>query len=144
MLIHMLVVGAVLTNFISEAAIPRLPTHIIPEQYFIELEPDFVNDTFQGNVTIEFRVVEQSQNITLHAYQIEFNVSNVYLSDQNLAASNVTISDGDNQFCVILLNGTLEVDQTYNLTIQGFTGILNSDKFGFYLAKYNNQNGTEV
>src|SRR5262245_56430155 len=48
----------------------RLPTTPVPEHYAIHLEPDFNTDTFAGRVTIDVRLSEATQVVTLNAAEI--------------------------------------------------------------------------
>lgn len=121
----------------------RLPGHIVPKQYFIKLEPDFTNDVFNGSVAMEFEVLEESSNITLHAYQLEIDSSKIALENSSIEFSNSYQSDGDDNFYVINFSSTLKTGTTYTLTIGSFSGILNDEKIGFYLAKYTDEYGTE-
>lgn len=121
----------------------RLPDHIQPEHYFLLLEPNFENHTFRGIVTLQFTVVKQTQNITLHAYQLEIDESNIHLDDSAITLSNSSQSGGDDNFFVIHFNSTLKLGNKYRLTISNFRGILNSDMLGFYLVKYVDENERE-
>lgn len=139
---------------LSRIALPKssssvdylLPTHVVPQQYTIELEPNFASDTFNGSVTLEFTVAVAASNITLHTRELEIDNSTIsVLFNNELYASviNTTKSEDDKEFYVISLNTPLAIDQTYSLKIGSFTGILNSDKAGFYLAKYKDEQGVE-
>lgn len=121
----------------------RLPEHIQPEHYFLLLEPNFENDTFNGTVTLEFTVVEETQNITLHAYQLEIDESKISLDDSTITLSKASQSEGDDNFFIMHFNSTLKQGNTYKLTISNFKGVLNSDMMGFYLVKYIDENKKE-
>lgn len=124
-----------------------LPTHIVPEHYIIELEPDFENEVFNGSVTIEFKVTQNSTNVTLHARELDIqnNTISLKFGDKVYAViESAEYSEDDKNFLVLEFNKTLEVsDEIYILTIGQFTGILNLDNAGFYLAKYTDENGVE-
>lgn len=111
----------------------RLPTHIQPEHYVVLLEPHFENDTFSGTVLLDFTVEEETQNITLHAYQLEIDETSIILTlnDSVVKVLNVSQSEDDDNFFVIYFNSTLVVAKTYKLQIFNYRGCLNSDMFGF-------------
>ncbi|XP_018332706.1 aminopeptidase N-like isoform X2 [Agrilus planipennis] len=125
----------------------RLPSSIIPLKYDITLEPNFNTDTFSGMSSIEINAVEEANTITLHAYQLTINESLIEVLDANgnsTKVTGVTESDiADQQFYIINLESALQPNQNYTLVFGGFTGILNNDLDGFYLAKYNDVNGNE-
>lgn len=123
----------------------RLPKHIEPEQYYIELEPDFKNAVFNGSVRIEFSVKEESNNITLHAKQLEIDTSSITLTSARhvFEVINTNQINDEREFYIIFFNDTLTAGADYNLTISKFRGILNSDNVGFYLAKYKDEDGIE-
>lgn len=124
----------------------RLPRHVKPLQYFLELEPNFSNDTFNGSLIIEFIVTEASNNVTLHIDGLEINPSTIHLNKSDgffVNSVNVTNNQTDKHFFIIHFNEALSKEITYNLTIGEFKGVLNSDRQGFYLAKYLDENGIE-
>lgn len=124
----------------------KLPTHIVPQHYTIELEPNFNTDTFNGSVTIEFTVASESNNITLHTRELQIDNSSItvlYQGEEYASIVNTTKSEDDKEFYVMFLSRTLAAGGTYSLVIKSFTGILNLDKAGFYLAKYTDENGVE-
>lgn len=111
-----------------------LPRHAVPVRYTVKLEPDLVNCTFSGSVSIELNVLASSNRITLHAHQ--------------LAVSDVTVAGGDGKkqgaetlsydlklqtltatFASSLAQGTC----TFSAS---FTGVLNDELAGFYRSKY--------
>jgi aminopeptidase N len=48
----------------------RLPQTVIPSHYAISIEPNFANDTFRGEETIDVEVKEPVTSIVLHAVQL--------------------------------------------------------------------------
>jgi hypothetical protein len=56
-----------------ELAEGRLPQTIFPEHYDLHFAPDFKTDTFAGDETISVRLTQPSDQITLHAAEIDFD-----------------------------------------------------------------------
>lgn len=122
----------------------RLPKHVTPLQYYLELEPNFPDKVFNGSVTIELKVLEQSDNITLHGKELTIDNSSISLfsEQQQIGVEKTTQIEDDRHFYIIYFNTSLLIGATYNLSII-FTGVLNSENEGFYLAKYKVSNETE-
>src|SRR5436305_1502151 len=66
---------------IAFAALPlsaaRLPQSVIPSHYTISIEPNFANDTFRGEETIDVDVKEPVTSIVLHAVQLHIASASV-------------------------------------------------------------------
>lgn len=125
-----------------------LPTDIRPDHYTIELEPDFENDVFTGSVIIEFTVISATKYLYFHKRELEIDATTLVLESGNeLPTTNIggfsCVLD-DREFCIVTFSDDLVVGSTYKLTIGKFTGILNLDNAGFYLAKYTDEQGNEV
>lgn len=152
----LLLIGHISTSPFSRSKIAQpkstsadylLPTHLKPLRYLLDLEPNFTTDTFTGSVTIEFEVLQSSDNIILHAKELVIRQDTITVSssaDENPpTVFNATFSNDDKEFYTIFLNNNLTSEILYNVTIGSFQGILNSDNDGFYLAKYTDKHGNE-
>src|SRR5918998_5988740 len=51
----------------------RLPTHVLPRQYDLELDTRLSSDDFGGNVAIAVDVVEARDSIELHARDLRIS-----------------------------------------------------------------------
>lgn len=126
----------------------RLPTDIRPDHYTIELEPDFETDTFTGSVKIDFTVISATRTFYFHKRELDIDVESFTLQVENsIPITNFAIFecvDDDREYCVLTFADELIVGLKYTLTIGSFKGILNLDNAGFYLAKYQDENGNEV
>src|SRR6266498_420171 len=58
-------------------AAARLPESVIPSHYAISIEPDFANDTFRGEETIDVDVKEALSSIVLHAVRLNVGSATV-------------------------------------------------------------------
>lgn len=61
-----------------------LPTVVVPRHYRLSLEPDLANYTFQGAVSIDFDVQDDTDTITLHAWDIEVQKATLLHDSQEL------------------------------------------------------------
>jgi len=109
----------------------RLPQTVVPARYTLRFTPDFAKKNFDGDETIQVRLLESSTKVVLHAVEIDFH--------------EVTITDaGSTQSARVTLNN---VAQTVTFTVDKalpaglatihiqYTGILNDQLRGFYLGK---------
>lgn len=125
-----------------------LPTDITPDHYTIELEPDFENDVFSGSVSIEFTVITTTRDFYFHRRELQIDSGSISLQAENEVALiqvfEFNCDETDREFCVITFADELIAGKSYTLTIASFSGILNLDNAGFYLAKYEDDDGKEV
>lgn len=54
-----------------------LPANVIPKHYNLVLEPDFKKLTYEGTVTIDLDVVEDSDSISLNTLELEIHSTKV-------------------------------------------------------------------
>jgi len=54
-----------------------LPTNVIPRHYDLTLEPDFKKLTYEGKVTIDLDVVEDSRAISLNTLELDIHSTKV-------------------------------------------------------------------
>lgn len=113
----------------------RLPTSVIPNEYSLILAPNFTDFTFEGFVEISITVVQETQNITLHASDITFLQTVVLNETENVPIVNET-EDSLRDFYILWFNDSLS---TGNYQIQiNYTGKLQSSYKGFYRSSYTN------
>ncbi len=114
----------------------RLPSTVLPEHYTLTLTPDLKAATFSGVESIDVRVSEPVNSITLNAAEIAFQ--------------SVTVkAEGKEQKATVSLDAAKE-QATFtfpeklpagNATISiAYTGILNNELRGFYLSKTDRRN----
>src|SRR5918912_540381 len=73
----------------------RLPQTVIPSHYAISIEPDFANDTFRGEETIDVEVKEPVTSIVLHAVQL-------HISNATIAGMTATPGAGPDEEMIAL------------------------------------------
>jgi hypothetical protein len=121
----------------------RLPRSLKPLAYDIKLIPFLIenNFTFNGDVTILFEVLEECENITLHAESLKILDKNVEVRLHQNTINNTVIGKKkqyfveSKQFYVVEVDQKLKKGTVYELVIR-FTGILNDYLQGFYRSSY--------
>ena len=104
----------------------RVPHVFYPDRYWISLRPYFPSSvtypqerefTFDGNVTIEFRVLQAARNVTVNQRKLNFTTAQASVSCDNGASLTVTevrIMPKEKDQVAVLLDKMLEkVDETY-------------------------------
>lgn len=127
----------------------RLPKNIRPVRYEITLEPRLepgLNPaTFTGAVTIELKVLEKTNNITLHGKQLNLSENTIEIlhsSGLKVKISRI-LRDDLRDFFIFYTESSLMENEIYNMTVGHYIGILNLENKGFYLAKYYDKQGRE-
>nr|KAG5686653.1 hypothetical protein BaRGS_013440 [Batillaria attramentaria] len=123
-----------------------LPTDIRPLHYDLSIEPLMYGDdpgkfTFNGTLTMTFNCVKATDQIVLHANELE--VDNFILDTTGKTAPAVISSrmEADKQFLIIRLDAQLTAGQNYSVKMD-FRGPLDKDLDGLYLSSYKDGNRT--
>lgn len=120
----------------------RLPTAIQPDRYKLKVITRLENPphlTFDGQVSIRFKVLEDTQNITLHAQNLTIDQERMFLKSYRakefkLCLDSVnTVEEQD--YYIIHLCQTLKKGETYKLKLY-FSGELNEKLHGYYRSSY--------
>ncbi|MGH9326239.1 MAG: M1 family metallopeptidase [Terriglobia bacterium] len=111
----------------------RLPHIAVPVQYQLTLTPNFVHDNYTGNETIQVRVLKPTSSITLNSLQIQFQKISITSSGKAQEAKVTT--DAEREMATLTVSRPLSPGPA-KIHIQ-FTGILNNELRGFYLAREN-------
>jgi aminopeptidase N len=132
----------------------HLPTNVKPIHYKITLSPLIeATDpkTFDGEVIIRVKVVEETRSITLHYNDLTIGNLNVTrVSTETDIPVNYEY-DNTTHFCVIKIDkdegdnveDTFKANEEYVITIQ-YVGNHRDDMYGFYRSSYKDENGTTV
>lgn len=131
----------------------RLPHSVMPIAYDLKLIP-FMNEdnfTFRGDVRIIVNVIEATKNITLHAFSLKIQNSDVSVKILGFRNASANVSDAQNitkqyfvyasQFYVMEFDKPLTANSSYEIRIE-FTGVLNDYLQGFYRSSYRMGNDT--
>src|SRR5580692_1753961 len=124
-----------LVSFASPASCQRIPNLATPEHYQLTITPDFANENFAGDETIQIRLLKPSASITLNALEIKF--AEVTIGSGGKSQTAQVTSDEKNETATFtvaepLASGPAEIRVRY-------TGILNGQLRGLYLSKANNR-----
>nr|CAD7201178.1 unnamed protein product [Timema douglasi] len=118
----------------------RLPTGIVPDNYYVVLKPNLDGDTFQfeGRVNILINVTENTDRITLHADDIEIDNTTIDIQSITVSAHIVveTITyDSLRQFYDFKLDQELVAGRRYRILLF-YRGYHREDMSGFYRSYY--------
>ena len=113
----------------------RLPRHVVPKRYEVELEPDLGAATFTGRVVISAEATETTRRIVLNVAELE--IRQVFV-DGSPAPFSV---DEENERLII---GSIDEISPGPIAIDvEFTGTLNDKLRGFYRSTYRDDDGIE-
>ena len=113
------------------AAAQRLPELAVPENYKLTFAPDFNNDNFTGEETIQIRLLKATPEIVLNSAQIDFQSATISSAGTTQTAK-VTL-DKDKELATLALDKPIAAGPA-TIHIQ-YTGILNNELRGLYLGK---------
>jgi len=117
----------------------RLPRHVLPVRYELQLEPDLARAAFHGHVTIAVTVVQPTDVIVFNS--LELAIENAVV--ESAAGGRQTASIGLDeplQRCRLTVAQPLTPGQ-WRLHIE-FRGTLNDKLRGFYRSTYKDRNGS--
>ena len=121
----------------------RLPTHLVPELYTLELVPFIVPDNFtiRGHVEIDMVCMLAADNVTLHSADMVINNDTVSLQEKK-SGRRIQITghsyDKDREFYISKLGEDLQPGMQYTIRIE-YTAYLKDNLKGFYRSVYKNQ-----
>ncbi len=110
----------------------RLPSHLTPTSYEIELKPDLHNFTFWGIEKINLNILKETKTITLHSKEIEIETASILIKGEKTFGK---ISYNEKNETVTFSFKNLIPKGKTKITII-FKGILNDKMRGFYRSKY--------
>ena len=70
----------------------RLPRHVLPKHYAIELEPDLKGGSFTGQVVIDLEVITETDTIVLNAADLDIEDVQIEQGD-SVPASSIAMDD---------------------------------------------------
>lgn len=123
----------------------RLPTTVLPESYAVTIivEEDFaLKGAFTGSVTINIKIVEEVEEITLQARFLEIDEDKVELTCGN--ATNLFESlrnETEYHKIFVKAKNLIPAETSCTLKFEDFKGELHDDMNGFYRSWYENENG---
>lgn len=119
-----------------------LPKNVKPLHYDLTLEPDLEKFTYEGTVTIELDVVEDTKSISLNTFEIDIVETKVTSGDTVISSSPKITYNDDTQTTKVDFDQTIPAGSKAKL-FHKFTGILNDSMSGFYRSSYKDAEGNE-
>lgn len=120
----------------------RLPSSLKPERYKLKVITHLENPSnlsFEGQVSIRFKVLQDTTNITLHSQNLTIDESRIklksYDDNQKMDCLLMVTRVPEQDYFIIQLCQTLRKGQDYKLKLY-FTGILNEKLHGYYRSSY--------
>jgi aminopeptidase N len=113
------------------AGAQRLPGNIAPEHYSLVFTPDLKSATFGGQETIDVRILQPGNSVTLNSAEIEFQ--KVSISQNGRTQEAKVTADPAKEQATFTVSSQLAAGPA-SIEVQ-FTGVLNDKLRGFYLAK---------
>jgi puromycin-sensitive aminopeptidase len=111
----------------------RLPSHISPVSYRLNLWPDLESFTYKGNETIKIKIDKEINKITIHSKDIDIETVKIWIKDCPQFASKITY-DIERETATFCFKNKIKVGYT-NIHIS-FKGIINDGLRGFYRSRY--------
>ncbi|GFT12414.1 aminopeptidase N [Nephila pilipes] len=120
----------------------RLPRSVVPDHYDVELQPFIFPDnfTFEGKVRVVIRVLEPTNNVTLHINNVTVREASVRLSGPDAPGVASMSEDKERQFYILHLKSDLVAGRQYEVQMD-YLGTLNDQLAGFYRSSYKDDAG---
>ena len=119
----------------------QLPTGVRPTRYALNLEPDLNTFKFDGYVSIDIEVSEQTSEVVLNSAELDIHYGRITLeSGSSYRATGVSF-DEDRETATISFDSPIPAG-TAQLGID-FTGELNDKLRGFYRSSYTDVDGNQ-
>ncbi|KAI4707061.1 hypothetical protein J4E89_008396 [Alternaria sp. Ai002NY15] len=118
-----------------------LPANVKPVHYDLTLEPDFANFTYQGTVTIDLDVVDDTTSIALNTNELKIHSTKVTAGQQVITESPHVTTDDDAQTTTVSFDQTIPGGSQAKLTM-AFAGVLNDNMAGFYRSSFKAADGS--
>jgi len=128
-LLNLFLLTIVLVCVSAEAQ--RLPDVAVPDNYRLTVTPDFDQDNFSGDETIQIRVLKTSSSLVLNALDIDFREATIGSGGATQVAKVTT----DKQKQMVTLTVPQELPAGAATIHIRYTGVLNNELRGFYLGK---------
>lgn len=113
----------------------RLPMHVLPVHYDLQIEPFLEQQWFQGQVDIEIELLKPVQSVHVHSRGL--NITSAFmtaLTTKTMVPLSRMFYHEPNEFYVMMLDTVADVGK-YSLHYE-FRGALTKDLRGFYLSTY--------
>lgn len=119
-----------------------LPKNVKPLHYDLTLEPNFETFKYDGHVTIDLDVLEDTKSITLNTVEIEIHETTISTDAATVSSSPTVTTDEEAQTTKVEFEQVIPAGSKAKL-YHKFTGVLNDKMAGFYRSSYKNEKGEE-
>ncbi len=123
----------------------RLPDHLVPSFYTLELKVDVDKFTFEGSVDIKIEMKQSYEFVIVHVNSLDITGSRVLvrnLENNEEVEIMEQIPVKPNQFYVLRMAEPLAQKKRYLIRFGEFKGTLQDDLRGLYRSSYKDQQGT--
>ena len=119
-----------------------LPKNVKPKHYDLTLEPNFETFKYEGTVSIELDVIEDTKSILLNTLELDIHETKITAGSNTISSSPTLSFDEDAQTTKIDFSETIPAGTTATL-YHKFTGSLNDNMAGFYRSSYKGKDGQD-
>ena len=119
-----------------------LPTNVKPTHYTIALEPDLESRVYEGAISIDLLVKEDTKSITLNVHPDIDLISTQITSNGRTVRIESLTRHADTERYTVLLCDSLLAGNEIQLSHK-FTGYLNDQQNGFYRTTYRGEDGKD-
>lgn len=125
----------------------RLPLHLIPMKYKVQLVPFIIPDnyTIKGYTEIQMHCEKAASNVTVHIKDLDLDEPSIRLEDDRGQSLKISehVYDEDREFYIAQLPADLVPGRNYTLKIH-FVAKLDASLKGFYRSTYQDKQGNDV
>lgn len=118
----------------------RIPNHVRPLSYDINIHPNLTTFEFTGRVIINIRCFQPTRNILFHVRDLRVSNAKLTNSKQKRLKIVRTVQYKKNQQHLIIVNEELREKERYALYME-FNGTLSKNTEGFYRSSYKTKTG---
>ncbi|KAK4540281.1 hypothetical protein LTR36_009593 [Oleoguttula mirabilis] len=119
-----------------------LPKNVKPLHYDLTLEPDLEKFTYEGTVTIDLDVLEDTKSISLNTFEIDIQETKVTSGSTVISSAPKITYNDDTQTTKVDFDQTIPAGSKAKL-FHRFSGILSNSMAGFYRSSYKDAEGNE-
>lgn len=126
----------------------RLPKSLKPYYYDLTVKTTFDAQTepftYDGDLTIQFSCLQNTNSISIHTNEIDINLSSVVITSASNPGATYTVTstsyDSDTEIFKMVLSQPLQANQNYTMSMS-YLGLSQANNFGFYKSFYLDTNG---
>lgn len=119
-----------------------LPKNVKPLHYDLTLEPNFESFKYDGHVSIDLEVVENTKSISLNTLELDIHETTISSGNTVVSSSPKLSYNEDSQTTRIEFDQEIPAGTKATL-FQKFSGTLNDNMAGFYRSSYKGPDGED-